>query len=83
MVQGQYGEFVSMPSFKSGGKNGGYRDVAFPVTKEFREELFASIIENYHQVIAQRQAVDYSKAMQPQQSMVAESRPMEPMAALR
>lgn len=83
VVQGQYGEFVSMPSFKSGGKNGGYRDVAFPVTKEFREELFANIIENYHQVIAQKQAADYSKAMQPQQSMVAESRPMEPVAALR
>jgi DNA-binding cell septation regulator SpoVG len=83
VVQGQYGEFVSMPSFKAGGKNGGYRDIAFPVTKEFREELFASIIDSYHQAMAQQQTMDYNRAAQPQQSMVAESRPMEPVPALR
>lgn len=83
VVQGQYGEFVSMPSFKSGDKKGSYRDIAFPVTKEFREKLFASVIENYHQAIERNQTMDYSRAAQPQQSMVAESRAMEPVAALR
>ncbi|WP_051594066.1 SpoVG family protein [Butyrivibrio sp. AE3003] len=45
------GTFVSMPSFKTKtvdeGGNTIFNDIAFPVTKEFREELFAKIKESY------------------------------------
>ena len=45
------GNFVSMPSFKTKtvdeeGK-AIFKDIAFPITKEFREELFAKIMESY------------------------------------
>ena len=45
------GTFVSMPSFKTKTVdeegNAIYKDIAFPVTKEFRGELFAKIKESY------------------------------------
>ena len=45
------GTFVSMPSFKTKtvDEEGNviYKDIAFPVTKEFREELFSKIKESY------------------------------------
>ena len=45
------GTFVSMPSFKTKtvDEEGNliFKDIAFPVTKEFREELFSKIKESY------------------------------------
>lgn len=45
------GMFVSMPSFKTktGDEKGNpvFKDIAFPITKEFREELYANIMESY------------------------------------
>lgn len=40
------GMFVAMPSYKSGNK---YRDVCFPITKEFREKLNNAVLETYQQ----------------------------------
>lgn len=50
IVQGAHGLFVSMPSYKSGGE---HKDVCFPITKEFREQLHATVLEAYQQELAQ------------------------------
>ena len=45
------GTFVSMPSFKTktvdAEGNPFFKDIAFTITKEFREELYAKIKESY------------------------------------
>jgi stage V sporulation protein G len=45
VVEGVNGLFVSMPNRKDA--NGSYKDTAYPVTKEFRDELFTVIIKEY------------------------------------
>lgn len=50
VVQGEHGPFVSMPSYKAGGE---YKDVCFPVTKEFREQLHTAVMGTYQQELAQ------------------------------
>jgi len=47
------GLFVAMPSYKSG--NGEYKDICFPVTKEFREQLNNAVIDAYKQALTQSQ----------------------------
>lgn len=47
------GLFVAMPSYKAG--NGEYKDICFPVTKEFREQLNNAVIEAYTQALTQSQ----------------------------
>jgi DNA-binding cell septation regulator SpoVG len=42
------GLFVNMPSMKDG--DGGFRDSAFPITKEFREQLNNTVLEKYSKV---------------------------------
>ena len=39
------GLFVGMPSQPDG--KGGYRDMAYPVTKEFREQLNTAVLQAY------------------------------------
>ena len=45
------GTFVSMPSFKTktvdDEGNPIFKDIAFPITKEFREDLYAKVKESY------------------------------------
>ena len=43
IIQGSKGLFVGMPSAPDG--KGGYRETAKPITKEFREELNAAVLE--------------------------------------
>lgn len=50
IVNGEKGAFVSMPSYKTGGR---FQDVCFPITKEFREQLHATVLEAYQQELAQ------------------------------
>ena len=54
------GLFVAMPSYKAG--NGEYKDICFPVTKEFREQLNQAVIDAYHQALTQSQAQNQQKA---------------------
>lgn len=53
ILKGQEKEFVAMPSYKAKQSgNGGkpqYQDVCFPVTKEFREKLYDTILAAYKQ----------------------------------
>lgn len=63
-LKGKEKEFVAMLSYKAkqNGKDGKpkYQDVCFPVTKEFREKLYDTIIAAYKQ--EKELAADQSKA---------------------
>ena len=54
------GLFVAMPSYKAG--NSEYKDICFPVTKEFREQLNNAVIDAYHQALTQSQGQNQQKA---------------------
>ena len=57
--------FVSMPRYKSNERddNGGsiYKDVCNPITAEFREELYANIIEAYESVLSPEEEKEKGK----------------------
>ena len=53
------GLFVAMPSYKAGNE---YKDICFPVTKEFREQLNQAVVDAYHQALAQSQSPNQQKA---------------------
>lgn len=44
VIDGKKGAFVSMPSYKSGKE---YKDSCFPITADFREELYEAILDAY------------------------------------
>ncbi len=50
---GRDGLFVAMPSRKT---ESGYKEICFPVTKEFREQLHSAVLDAYQQTITQNQA---------------------------
>lgn len=58
---GKNGLFVSMPSRKGAD---GYKDICFPVTSEFSEQLRGAVLDAYHQAL--NQAVSQSSTHQPQ-----------------
>jgi len=49
VVEGAKGLFVSMPSRKLA--DGKYRDLAFPLTKEAREDLFDAVLGAYRRAL--------------------------------
>ena len=51
VVDSSKGLFIAMPSYKA--RNGEYKDICFPVTKEFREQLNNAVIDAYNQAITQ------------------------------
>jgi stage V sporulation protein G len=53
VVDSSKGMFIAMPSYKAG--TGEYKDICFPVTKEFREQLNNAVIDAYHQALTQSQ----------------------------
>lgn len=53
VVDSSKGLFVAMPSYRAG--NGEYRDICFPVTKEFREQLNKAVLDAYNQALTQGQ----------------------------
>ena len=53
VMEGNKGLFVAMPSYKAG--NGEYKDICFPVTKEFRQQLNDSVLNAYHQALSMSQ----------------------------
>ena len=50
VVEGSKGLFVSMPSRKL--PDGKYQDLAFPVTRELREQIQARVLGAYQQAVA-------------------------------
>lgn len=53
VMEGSKGLFVSMPSYKA--QDSSYKDICFPTTPEFRQQLSNEIIDAYHQTISQLQ----------------------------
>ncbi len=49
IMSGEKGPFVAMPGTKD--KEGNYRDICFPTTKELRAELTAKVLEAYNDAI--------------------------------
>lgn len=60
VVDSSKGLFIAMPSCKAG--NGEYKDICFPVTREFREQMNNAVIDAYHQALAQNQSQNRQKA---------------------
>ena len=60
VVQGRNGIFVAMPSYKAGNK---YKDVCFPITKEFREKVNNAVIKTYQQAKEQALQEGQERAM--------------------
>lgn len=50
VMEGKKGLFVSLPSFKVGDD---YKDIAFPVTKDFREKFNGAVLDAYEQRLEQ------------------------------
>jgi len=69
IISGTHGCFISMPSRKR--KNGKFRDIAHPITKEMRERIENSIFDEYEKVTGQKIP---ARAMAPQ----GESEPADP-----
>ena len=49
ILTGENGMFINMPSMPDG--KGGYKDVCFPVTAEFRQQLINAVINEFSQSI--------------------------------
>lgn len=47
IIDGEKGLFVSMPNKK--GSDGKYYDLAFPITKEFRQEIQDAVIKAFNE----------------------------------
>ena len=62
ILEGSKGTFVSLPQYK--GRNGEYKDICFPCTKEAKTAFDKAVLSAYEQTMAQSQ----TKAQQaPQQ----------------
>lgn len=60
VMSGKKGLFISMPSVKDHDSN--YTDICFPITPEFRTQLNQTVVEAYHQSIAQLQNQNQSQS---------------------
>lgn len=51
VMKGQNGPFVSMPSYKTKEVDENnkpvYRDICYPITKQYREKVYGAILETY------------------------------------
>lgn len=62
---GENGLFVSMPSRKT---QDGYKDICFPVTAEFREQLHGAVLNAYQQAITMAQTPPAPQQAAPEQA---------------
>lgn len=63
---GRDGLFVSMPSRKT---QDGYKEVCFPVTAGFREQIHGAVLDAYHQAITMVQAEGFQQAAPAQETL--------------
>jgi stage V sporulation protein G len=66
VVSGKNGLFTSMPSYLDGA--GKYRDVCFPVTPEFRQQLNEAVVSEYQQTLERMQNISQQGQEQSQQT---------------
>lgn len=69
VMEGSNGLFAAMPSYKAG--NGEYRDICFPITKEFRQQFNDAVVSAYQQALTQSQ----HKGMEQESSAIPEQEP--------
>ena len=50
VIEGKNGLFVCMPSRKL--EDGTYKDIAHPISNDFRQQLEAQVIEEYRRLVA-------------------------------
>lgn len=55
LMESIHGIFLSMPSFKR--KDHEYHDIAFPITKEVREEIFQKMKKEYETILSMKQEI--------------------------
>ncbi|MGI6678139.1 MAG: septation regulator SpoVG [Dehalobacterium sp.] len=55
VVDGQNGLFVAMPSRKT--PAGEFRDIAHPISQQARDIIQSKVLEKYHQVLTEQEAV--------------------------
>ena len=72
VLNGEKGIFVSMPSYR--GSDGKYRDICFPINKEFRVQISETILNEYQHTLRQMQEAvqQYSEPgseLEPEMSM--------------
>lgn len=79
IVDSTKGLFIAMPSYKAG--SGEYKDICFPVTKEFREQLNQAVVDAYQQALTQSQAQAQGRQLMEQASQ-PEQQPGMQMAGL-
>lgn len=51
ILQGDKGLFIGMPSKPDAKSNTGYRDMAKPITADFRTELIKAVVSAYHTAV--------------------------------
>ena len=56
IISGQTGLFVAMPSRK--GRDGTFKDVAHPISTDFRRELTAKVMEAYSEALKAAEAAE-------------------------
>lgn len=54
ILEGSKGTFVSLPQYK--GRNGEYKDICFPCTKEAKTAFDKAVLSAYEQTMAQNQS---------------------------
>lgn len=59
VVDSSKGLFVAMPSYKAG--NGEYKDICFPITAAFRQQLNDAVINAYHQALSMNQSQAFTQ----------------------
>jgi len=59
VIEGEKGSFVAMPTKTTEGKDGKteYSEVCYPVTKEFREQLYGEIMKKSNEVREQKKEI--------------------------
>ena len=71
ILDGSKGTFVSLPQYK--GRNGEYKDICFPCTKEAKAEFDQAVVGAYQQALTQSQnATQKQEAPVPQQEQASQ-----------
>lgn len=71
---GEDGLFISMPSRKT---QDGYKDICFPVTAEFREQLNSAVLEAYKSALTMAQSAGGGSAKEHNEPHVQDAPGME------
>ena len=69
VMEGKNGLFINMPSYK--GSDDKYKDICFPTTAEFRQELSDAVVDAYKLAIEQlqNQSANFNQGEQIEESV--------------